>query len=144
MQLPANTSAPTLGQIQRAESILRAAPEELKLDIEPTHTFGPGFYARTVQLPAGASAVGKVHATEHVFILSAGEIAIASEEGRQIVRAPFQCISRPGVKRAVIALTDCVVTNIHITTETDLGRLEAQLIAPEALEYDAPAEALEA
>lgn len=145
MQLPAQqTSVPTLGQIQRAEAILRQAPEELKLDIEPVHTFGPGFYARTVRIPAGCAVVGKIHATEHVFILSEGRLALASEEGRRVVEAPFQCISTPGVKRAGVALTDCVVTNIHITRTTDLAALEAELIVPEALPYDAAAEALEA
>lgn len=138
----ANESAPTLGQIQRAESILRAAPEELKLEIEPTHTFGPGFYARTIRIPAGAALVGKVHATEHVFILSAGVLAIASEEGRRVVSAPFQCVSAPGVKRAGVALTDCTVTNVHVTCETDLQRLEADLIAYESLEFGAPSQAL--
>lgn len=131
---------PTREQIQQAEALLNSAPSEAKLDIEPAHTFGPGFYCRTISVPAGAWIIGKVHATEHVFMLTRGEMAVASEHGRQIVKAPYQIVSAPGVKRVGFAITACDVTNVHITPETDMARLEAELIVPEALEYSgAPA-----
>ena len=109
-----------------------------QVEIPTSHTFGPGFYARTITIPAGAALVGKVHATEHIFILSRGELAVATEDGVQVVRAPFQQVCRPGLKRAGHAITECVVTNVHITELTDLAALEAELIQPEALEFVAP------
>lgn len=138
--LPA-APAPTREQILQLERTLRASPDQV--DLPATHTFGPGFYARTIQIPAGATLTGKVHATEHIFILSRGEMLLATEDGRLRVRAPFQCIARPGLKRAGHALTECEVTNIHVTTETDLDKLETALIVPEAIEHEAPAAALE-
>lgn len=134
-----NKSTPTGAQIRRFESMLRELPQ---LDIKTQHTFGPGFYARTIDVPAGAVITGKVHATEHVFMLSQGEMFLATEDGRQHVKAPFQCVARPGMKRVGHAITDCVCTNVHITAETDLVRLEAQLIAPEAIPAPADCEAL--
>lgn len=116
--------------INRLESDLRELPQ---LDVPVEHTFGPGFYARTIRLPAGATLTGKVHATEHVFIVSEGEILLATEDGSMHAKAPFQCVARPGLKRVGHCLTDVVCTNVHITTETDLAKLEAALIVPEAL-----------
>lgn len=123
--------APTREDIQRLERVIREMPQ---VDIPTHHTFGPGFYARTIEIPAGATLTGKVHATEHIFIVSKGELAVATEDGTRTLRAPVQMVCRPGLKRAGYALTDVVCTNIHITEETDLARLEAELIEAESLE----------
>lgn len=133
----AHSNTPTRAHIDRLEAEMRAMPPERHIEAPVDHTFGPGFYARTVKIPAGATAVGKVHATEHVFMLVQGELQIVTDGDCQTIRAPFQIVSPPGVKRAVHALTDCLCTNIHITTETDLAKLEAALITAPAL--DAPA-----
>lgn len=97
------------------------------------HTFGPGFYARTINIGAGTVLTGKVHSTEHIFILSKGEMSIVTDDGSFRVAAPYQAVCRPGLKRAGYAHTDCVCTNVHITEETDLVKLEAQLIDSECL-----------
>lgn len=122
------TQAPTRGQITNFENALRDLPQ---LEVRTEHTFGPGFYARTIHLPAGATLTGKVHATEHIFILSQGELLVATEDGRQHLKAPAQFVCRPGLKRVGHALTDVVCTNVHITAETDLQKLEAALVVPE-------------
>lgn len=123
-------AAPSRSQIERLERELKALPQA---DVPTVHTFGPGFYARTITLEAGTTLTGKVHSTEHIFIVSKGDITLVSEEGKRRVQAPFQMVSKPGTKRAGYAHTETVCTNVHITTETDLARLEAQLIEPEAL-----------
>ena len=120
--------APSRAQISQFEQELRKLPQ---FDVPTDHTFGPGFYSRTIHLPAGATLTGKVHATEHIFILSKGELLVVTEDGRQHLKAPCQVVCRAGVKRAGYALTDVVCTNVHITEETDLERLEALLIEPE-------------
>ena len=128
---PAALAAPpTRAQIERLQASMAALPQE---DIPVEHSFGPGFYARTIRIKAGTVLVGKVHATEHLFLVSKGTIALATEDGTQTVSAPFQCVARPGLKRVGVAITDVVCTNVHITDETDLARLEAQLIVPELL-----------
>jgi hypothetical protein len=136
--------APTRAQIDSLQSVMATMPQE-QAALEPWNTFGPGFYARTIALPRGTVLVGKVHATEHIFILSKGELAVATEDGVQVIRAPFQSLGRPGLKRVGVALTDCVCTNVHINPddERDLERLEARYITPEAaLQAPASVEAL--
>lgn len=135
--LPADTRRP---QIERLEAAMRQLPQ---IEIPVKHTFGPGFYARTITIPAGATLTGKVHATEHVFIVSKGELLVVTDDGEQHIRAPFQTVCRPGLKRAGHALTEVECTNVHITDETDLARLEAQLIVPECLAAPARQEALQ-
>ena len=127
---------PTREQIARFEDELRKVPQ-LDIDAMTQHTFGPGVYVRTMTIPAGACVTGKVHATEHVFIVSKGDITIVTAgEGRMRVKAPFQTIGKPGAKRAVYAHEDTVCTNVHITDETDLLKLEADLIVPEGIGFD--------
>lgn len=124
-------------QIARLESELRELPPA---EIPTVHTFPPHLYVRTVHIPAGTICTGKVHATEHIFILSRGDITIATEDGRKRVQAPFQAISRPGIKRAVYAHADSICSNVHLnpTNETDLAKLEAIFIEPEALPAPEP------
>jgi quercetin dioxygenase-like cupin family protein len=124
------TPAPTRAQIDRLEGAMRQMPQ---IDIPVTNTFGPGFYARTIHIAAGTTLTGKVHSTEHIFIVSKGTIALATEDGERLVHAPFQMVCRPGLKRVGHAITDVECTNIHITDETDMARLEAALIIPETL-----------
>lgn len=118
----------TIDDISRLESVMRDMPQA---EIPTEHNFCPGFYARTINIPAGCTLTGKVHATEHIFMLTKGTLMMATEDGAMTVSAPYQAICRPGIKRVGHALTDVVCTNIHITTETDLVRLESDLIAPE-------------
>jgi hypothetical protein len=125
--------APTLEAIQRLENVLRQGPT-IDADSRTVHTFGPGFYARTLHLKAGETLTGKVHSTEHIFILSQGELLVATEDGKARLKAPYQSVSRPGLKRAGYAVTDVVVTNVHITAETDLAKLELELIAPDPVQ----------
>jgi quercetin dioxygenase-like cupin family protein len=118
----------TRQRIERLEAEIRQMPQA---DIPTEHTHGPGFYARTITIPAGGVLTGKVHATEHIFFVSKGDITLVTDEGRKRVQAPYQAICKAGIKRAGFAHSETVCTNVHITAETDLQRLEALLIAPE-------------
>jgi quercetin dioxygenase-like cupin family protein len=130
---------PSRAQIVRLEDELRSMPQ---LEVPTHHTFGPGFYVRTIELPAGATLTGRVHKTEHVFLLSKGRLTVVTEDGRQTLEAPAQFVCRPGLKRAGYAHTDVVCSNVHLTTETDLAKLEAALVEPEPLLANEAREAL--
>lgn len=122
---------PTRAQIVDLEHAIR---EQLRpVPYDTIHSHAPGLYIRTVRMPAGAVATGRVHTTEHVFIVTKGEMTVASEEGVRRVSAGFQCVSKPGTKRAVFCHTAVECSNVHITTETDLAKLEAALVEPAEL-----------
>lgn len=128
--LPVAESHDLREQVARLESQVADAPQ---VDCPVQNGFGPGFYARSLLIPAGTVLVGKVHATEHIFMVTQGDISIATDEGVVRVQAPYQAICKPGMKRAGFAHTDTVCVNIHITNETDIAKLEAELIAAPAL-----------
>lgn len=133
----AEVGASVTDKIKRLEAEIRAMPQA---EIPTDHTFGPGFYARTITIPEGCTLTGKIHATEHIFIVSKGDMTVVTEDGMKRVQAPFQMVCRPGLKRAGYAHTETVCTNIHITAETDLSKLEAALIVEEPEALEAPKE----
>lgn len=109
-----------------------------QIDLPAEHAFGPGYYARTIRIPAGTALIGKIHATEHIFMVTQGDITLYSPDGTERrVSAPFQMVCQPGSQRAGFAHAETVCTNIHITDETDLEKLEAALIITPALEFQA-------
>jgi hypothetical protein len=101
------------------------------VELTPIHHFFGGMYGRELRIPAGTKLTGKIHRGKTLNVLSKGTIAIYSEgEGPRIITAPFIFVSEPGSRRLGIARTDVVWINFHFTDETDLERLEQQLIQP--------------
>jgi len=114
------------------EAALKALPADQLYDVDSLtrHYFADGVYVREMTIPANACAVGKIHKTEHVCIVSKGELIVLMETGeRRRIVAPATFVSPPGVKRAVYAVTESVWTVVHPTHERDLERIEAQFIA---------------
>lgn len=122
-------NVPTRAQIEQLERDLAAHPGRVA-DLHVVHHFAPGIYAREMHIPAGVILTGKEHKTEHLNVLSKGEITVWTEQGMQRVCAPFTTVSKPGAKRVGFAHTDCVWTTFHVTDETDLAKIEAEVIAP--------------
>lgn len=102
------------------------------------HHFAPGLYAREILIPAGTVIIGKIHRHAHVNTISAGRVLVATEFGTEEFKAPHTFVSKPGTKRAVVALEDAIWTTYHPTEETDLAKIEEHVIAPtyEALELE--------
>jgi len=113
------------------DKIIALEKELLKLpqaDIETDHVFGKHFYARTIHLPKDSVLTGMTHRTEHIFMLSKGRLRVFTEEGAKDIEAPYQVVCAAGTKRAGFALEDCICTNVHITNEKDLSKLQASLV----------------
>lgn len=108
-----------------AESLKDYEQEELPVH----HEFLSGIYMRTVFMKAGLIVVGKIHKQEHVAIISKGDAWVMTEEGLIRVTAPFQFNSKPGARRALYILEDMVWTTVHRSDETEIDKLEEQLIA---------------
>ncbi len=100
------------------------------LDLSVIHHFAPGNYAREIFHPKGVVVIGKIHRHAHVNVISQGEVHVITEDGTVRRKAPCTFISEPGTKRCVYALEDTVWTTIHPTHETDLEKIEEEIIAP--------------
>jgi len=93
------------------------------------HHFAPGVYAREIHLPAGHVVVGKIHKHAHLNIISKGMVLVSTEAGTEELTGPCIFTSYAGTKRAVLILKDTIWTTIHVTQETDLEKIEDELIA---------------
>lgn len=88
-----------------------------------------GLYAREMVIPKGTAITGRIKKHEHISVLSAGFVTEITEAGIQHIRAPYTMVSKPGTKRLVLAHETTVWVTIHATTETDLTKIEDELIA---------------
>lgn len=105
--------------VQRLEdAIAQMPPAECGL----RHHFAPGVYLREMTVPAGVVATGAVHKTEHLTII-VGHCFLTTDEGVQEFQGHCTIRSKPGVKRAIVAITETILTTVHVTTETDLDKL---------------------
>lgn len=106
-------------RVERLERIYEQYPQVV---CPVRHHFAPGVYAREMTIPAGVHAVGAVHKTEHLSIL-VGHCLLTTDDGAKEFDGHNTFVSRPGAKRAIVAIGDVVMTTIHPTDETDLDKL---------------------
>lgn len=119
---------PSLQTIQQFEAALLQQPQ---IDIETTHHFAEGLYGREILIPKGVVLTGKIHKGEHLNFLMKGDITVWTEQGMKRLTAPAVIVSKPGTKRVGYAHEDSIWVTVHASTETDLERLEAELIESE-------------
>lgn len=130
-QALAQILAPSRAQIMRLEAEMRRFEQ---MDLPLSHNFAPGTYARTCFLPKGTLIVGKIHKHAHQNIVSQGRVTVVTEFGRMEIQGPYVFTSQPGTKRALYVHEDTYWTTIHLTDETDLMKIEEEIIAKD---YDA-------
>jgi len=101
-----------------------------QIEIETTHHFCDGIYAREIFIPKGVVLTGKVHKTEHLNIIAKGKIKVLTNKGIKEITAPCTMVSSSGTKRVGHALEDTVWITIHsnIKNIKDLKKLENILI----------------
>lgn len=112
-------TAITREHVQRLEDEIAQMPQ---VECPMRHHFAPGVYLREMTIPAGVTAVGAVHKTEHLTLI-VGHCLITTDEGLKEIVGTATHLSKPGIKRACHAITETVITTVHPTTETDLDKL---------------------
>lgn len=95
------------------------------------HHFAPGVYSREMFITKGFILVGKIHKHAHHSFLMKGDITVISEHGGiQRLKAPMVILSEPGAKRIGYANEDTIWVTVHPTNETDIKKIEEEVIAP--------------
>ncbi len=94
--------------------------------------FAPGVHVREITMPTGACVIGKKHKTKHFNIISKGSCIVTMEGKRYDLEAPCTFVSNAGVKKTVLVLEETVWSTIHATEETDLVKLEEEIIDQKA------------
>jgi len=118
-------------EIDKFADLLGAQPNQIVVaDMKIRHYLtDTGLYARELLMPAGTLVSGKIKKHEHLSIISAGVVTEITEAGRQQIKAPYTMVSQPDTKRLVLAHTDTVWVTVHATKETNLDKIEEDLIA---------------
>jgi hypothetical protein len=93
------------------------------------HSFADGCYIREIFNPAGLLLVTKIHKKKHPFFLMKGEMSILTENGVEYIKGPHNGITIPGTKRIIYTHTDCIFITVHATENTDIQKIEEEVIA---------------
>ena len=112
---------------------LQESMKDLPNQIEPhtDHFFSEGMYGRLMHLKAGESVVGKAHKHNHLAMLLVGAVSIQSKYGLityNAAKGPCIINVLAGDKRAFFAHSDIQYITLHVTDETDLVKLEQELV----------------
>ena len=108
--------------------------EQKIMDMPPAecpvvHRFTPGLYIREILMPKGTLITSKIHLTEHPYVISKGVVDVFIEGvGWKKYAAPYTGITKPYTRRVLFIEEDTIWTTFHATDETDLAKLEEQLI----------------
>lgn len=121
---------PSLDQIKRLEA---AIAEHEQVEMPVNHYFAAGMYGREVHIPAGTVVVGKMHRHEHLMVMTKGDATIYTDQGMERVVAPRVWVSQPGTKRVAYIHEDSTFVTFHATNETDLAKIEAEVIIPDGV-----------
>ena len=99
--------------IDELEASIIQFPENL-VEGPLTHRFTDGMYIREIIMPAGSMWTSKIHKTEHPYVVSYGKAAVSidGQEWYEII-APYTGITKPGTRRVLYILEDCVWTTFH-------------------------------
>ncbi len=104
-------------------------------NLELRHHFAPGLYLRELRIPAGLITVSKIHKHSCVSILAKGVRLTRVGDEIKRVEAPFIQISPAGFKRVSYTIEDSVWITVHPTNETDIKKLERDLVCDTEDEY---------
>ena len=117
-----------MNAIVKLQDMMRELPQ---VELQTDHYFADGMYARVLSRKAGTLIVGKVHKKEHFYIIAKGRVRVASGEDVQTYEAGAILVSKPGTKRAVLALEDSICVTIHRTKKRNLDKIEHELVEPD-------------
>ena len=113
-------------KIDRLEQEMRKLPQ-VELPTEILFCKEVGMVARVVHHAAGVVVVGRVHKKEHFFIVAKGRLQIDD----RIYEPGTILLSKPGTKRAAVALEDAVLITVHRTDKKNLQKIEKELVEPD-------------
>lgn len=100
------------------------------------HQFVKGMYIREISVPKGQLIVTKIHKEAHPCFILKGDCSVLTESGPKRIKAPHYMITPAGTKRIVYVHEDTVWVTIHATKETNLEKIEDDVIAKNFDELD--------
>ena len=126
----------TLGnmpKILELEALMRTMPQ---VESPAQHYHLNGVYVRSLFMPAGSLATGRIHNHESIGILAQGTLRITNGDTSIVVTAPYISVEKPGIKRLAYAETDCTFITVHRTDLDSVDAIEDELVSNSFEEYE--------
>lgn len=118
----------------KTDALEREVAKLPQVDLQTTHAFSGGMYARTICLQAGTVLTGAVHKTDHINIVI-GDISVTTDEGVIRLTGHHVLTTKAGMKRAGFAHAHTMWTTICKTDATEVREAENALVHnPEKLQ----------
>lgn len=114
-------------RIEHLESIILKLPQ---VDIPVHHLFSPGVYIREGVMPQGVFVIGHCHKTEHFNLALRGRASVMMGGEVHHITAPAIIKSGPGVRKIFYVHEELQWATVHATNETDVNKLEEDLVSP--------------
>jgi len=122
------------------DMVLRAEQELAKIDNSVVgeeldkmcplkHSFGEGLYVREIFMPQGSLIISKIHRFTHPYFVLEGVASVWTDEGVQLITAPYSGMTSPGTKRVLYIHKDTVWITVHRTDKTVIEEIEEEIIA---------------
>lgn len=121
-------SIPMREMVERLQYEMSKFPQ---VELPTEHYFADGMYCRVLPRRKDVLIVGKVHKKEHFYMVVSGCVRVTTDEGVKDLPAFSMVVSKPGTKRAVLALEDSICLTVHRTDSRNLEEIEAELIEPD-------------
>lgn len=101
---------------------------EGKATCELLHHFGPGVYVRELRRPADTFILGHAHKTAHLNVVVSGDLAVMMHGKVRQYKAGDVFMSEANSRKLTYTQHGATLLTIHPTHETDLDKLEDELI----------------
>lgn len=99
------------------------------VELPVNHRVVNGIYTREAFAPKETLLTSMKHKTDHQFIISQGSALVFTDGfGWERIDAPFIGDTKAGTRRLMYILEDIVWTSIHATQETDIKKIEMNLV----------------
>lgn len=140
--LPEIHNSQHLLAINKVKNLEKAVKEAFKsgelvnlLDYIPIkHTFIDGAYHREAHIPAGCVMIGKTHLKDCFNFLTKGRMLIIADGDVMEISAPYTFVTKAGTKKAGYTLEDSIFSNIFVTNETNIDKVEEEIAYDDSLE----------
>jgi len=93
-----------------------------------SHNFADGQYIRTIVMPKGLTGVSEIHAKNHPYFITKGEVSVFSEKGIQRIKAPHHGITEAGTQRLLYIHEECTWITVHRSDCLTPAEVKAEVI----------------
>lgn len=122
---------------EKIEAIERLMKQRPQVEIPPTHYFAPGLYARSIVIPKGVLATGKVHLDGYLIVIPYGDVTVRCDEGVKRIHGPAVFTAQAGMKHIGFAHEETMWICVHRAEAKTAEEAEKELVVETLAEYRA-------